>query len=167
MSYNSISSTGGAPHGPTLNGLVQSGTDLLKNMYDIKIFFPNSKTGVPNTGGSSDSAKTDDPDSIDYINYPLTVRAQGFTVPDVSVGSYDIKYHGIAVKRPNGNLEGDRSFELTFREDAAFRLREKFSAWLSAVGDPVTGGVSNRSEEHTSELQSPDHLVCRLLLEKK
>src|SRR5258708_31742605 len=27
--------------------------------------------------------------------------------------------------------------------------------------------VINRSEEHTSELQSPDHLVCRLLLEKK
>src|SRR5258708_31755352 len=26
---------------------------------------------------------------------------------------------------------------------------------------------TNRSEEHTSELQSPDHLVCRLLLEKK
>src|SRR5207244_12576241 len=26
---------------------------------------------------------------------------------------------------------------------------------------------SLRSEEHTSELQSPDHLVCRLLLEKK
>src|SRR5258708_30617830 len=25
----------------------------------------------------------------------------------------------------------------------------------------------DRSEEHTSELQSPDHLVCRLLLEKK
>src|SRR5258708_20588515 len=30
-------------------------------------------------------------------------------------------------------------------------------------------GISSlkRSEEHTSELQSPDHLVCRLLLEKK
>src|SRR5947208_3731004 len=28
-------------------------------------------------------------------------------------------------------------------------------------------GASRRSEEHTSELQSPDHLVCRLLLEKK
>src|SRR5947208_4808727 len=26
---------------------------------------------------------------------------------------------------------------------------------------------TRRSEEHTSELQSPDHLVCRLLLEKK
>src|SRR5438552_12342518 len=28
-------------------------------------------------------------------------------------------------------------------------------------------GSRLRSEEHTSELQSPDHLVCRLLLEKK
>src|SRR5438552_13827572 len=28
-------------------------------------------------------------------------------------------------------------------------------------------GIYSRSEEHTSELQSPDHLVCRLLLEKK
>src|SRR5947208_10684012 len=27
--------------------------------------------------------------------------------------------------------------------------------------------INSRSEEHTSELQSPDHLVCRLLLEKK
>src|SRR5258708_31310280 len=27
--------------------------------------------------------------------------------------------------------------------------------------------MGTRSEEHTSELQSPDHLVCRLLLEKK
>src|SRR5947208_8915641 len=32
----------------------------------------------------------------------------------------------------------------------------------------VRGGqLLPRSEEHTSELQSPDHLVCRLLLEKK
>src|SRR5438552_10440100 len=29
------------------------------------------------------------------------------------------------------------------------------------------GQLVKRSEEHTSELQSPDHLVCRLLLEKK
>src|SRR5947208_6090661 len=37
---------------------------------------------------------------------------------------------------------------------------------------PEPAGAGNphrlrRSEEHTSELQSPDHLVCRLLLEKK
>src|SRR5258708_10044129 len=31
----------------------------------------------------------------------------------------------------------------------------------------ANGPAPRRSEEHTSELQSPDHLVCRLLLEKK
>src|SRR6267154_5114203 len=31
----------------------------------------------------------------------------------------------------------------------------------------ATRGLRPRSEEHTSELQSPVHLVCRLLLEKK
>src|SRR5258708_8181902 len=31
----------------------------------------------------------------------------------------------------------------------------------------LPGPEDDRSEEHTSELQSPDHLVCRLLLEKK
>src|SRR5690348_18099694 len=30
-----------------------------------------------------------------------------------------------------------------------------------------SAGAARRSEEHTSELQSPVHLVCRLLLEKK
>src|SRR5438552_10532701 len=38
------------------------------------------------------------------------------------------------------------------------------------VGPAHVAARSNRrsrSEEHTSELQSPDHLVCRLLLEKK
>src|SRR5258708_6492448 len=41
---------------------------------------------------------------------------------------------------------------------------------VSAVGrgaDASQPWVYARSEEHTSELQSPDHLVCRLLLEKK
>src|SRR5438876_4812672 len=33
------------------------------------------------------------------------------------------------------------------------------------TGEPTKPGA--RSEEHTSELQSPVHLVCRLLLEKK
>src|SRR5947208_11999997 len=36
------------------------------------------------------------------------------------------------------------------------------------AGDALEATAKNhRSEEHTSELQSPDHLVCRLLLEKK
>src|SRR5258708_29253136 len=35
------------------------------------------------------------------------------------------------------------------------------------IASPACSRGPARSEEHTSELQSPDHLVCRLLLEKK
>src|SRR5260221_6682460 len=42
-----------------------------------------------------------------------------------------------------------------------------FSASGSAPGQRLCAGVSDRSEEHTSELQSHSDLVCRLLLEKK
>src|SRR3712207_8688737 len=38
---------------------------------------------------------------------------------------------------------------------------------LSAIVVPTLSGRSARSEEHTSELQSRQYLVCRLLLEKK
>src|SRR5690606_16575740 len=34
-------------------------------------------------------------------------------------------------------------------------------------GRPADPALADRSEEHTSELQSPENLVCRLLLEKK
>src|SRR3712207_7633778 len=36
-----------------------------------------------------------------------------------------------------------------------------------AAGPPGLRGAAGRSEEHTSELQSRQYLVCRLLLEKK
>src|SRR5207244_8763364 len=39
------------------------------------------------------------------------------------------------------------------------------TCWRSRRRSPARW--RDRSEEHTSELQSPDHLVCRLLLEKK
>src|SRR5688500_19979114 len=38
---------------------------------------------------------------------------------------------------------------------------------LPWMGVPQLTGLNKRSEEHTSELQSPCNLVCRLLLEKK
>src|SRR3712207_9417162 len=44
------------------------------------------------------------------------------------------------------------------------------TTWSTGVPDqcPCTSATSrNRSEEHTSELQSRQYLVCRLLLEKK
>src|SRR5438552_9092423 len=61
-----------------------------------------------------------------------------------------------------------RSSDLTDRR--ASRQASGQAFW-QAGGQALwpAGGQAQRarSEEHTSELQSPDHLVCRLLLEKK
>src|SRR6266581_3559950 len=48
-----------------------------------------------------------------------------------------------------------------------FRSRPRGPVRARLVQRPQHGGHRARSEEHTSELQSPVHLVCRLLLEKK
>src|SRR3989442_6349676 len=48
-------------------------------------------------------------------------------------------------------------------EQAGGRLRDP----AARVGGIATVAAEDRSEEHTSELQSRPHLVCRLLLEKK
>src|SRR5258708_24196739 len=56
-----------------------------------------------------------------------------------------------------------------------FDFHSVFTPILLAVPATILLAISissvlrsaNRSEEHTSELQSPDHIVCRLLLEKK
>src|SRR3989442_4054432 len=68
-----------------------------------------------------------------------------------------------------------------FRSDYVFEMDADFShdpahlkEFLKAVegadlvlGSRYLNGKVTRSEEHTSELQSRPHLVCRLLLEKK
>src|SRR3990170_3040166 len=48
-----------------------------------------------------------------------------------------------------------------------FRSSRRSGSTGGRKGWPSTSPARRRSEEHTSELQSPDHLVCRLLLEKK
>src|SRR5258708_30908106 len=59
-----------------------------------------------------------------------------------------------------------------FLKDEEGKLR--LAAGRNYKGEPLLDDktishsiLEERSEEHTSELQSPDHLVCRLLLEKK
>jgi len=125
MSYNRTRTT--AP----IRGLVNAGADLMTNMYDVRIFFP-SASGQPE-------------DSM-FSAYPITVRADGFKIPDVEIDIYPITYHGVSIDRPKTNMKMDRKFDMTFREDAAFDLRRRFSAWLMAICDPVTGGVSNATQ---------------------
>src|SRR5258708_15388893 len=48
------------------------------------------------------------------------------------------------------------------KKKASTKFRDEFGHTPVSTEEDIP-----RSEEHTSELQSPDHLVCRLLLEKK
>src|SRR5437867_9876288 len=79
--------------------------------------------------------------------------------------------HWVAVVRQLGPAfaaraaahDADDSFVADNYKD--LRAHRLFSAGVPA--ELGGGGASQRSEEHTSELQSPYDLVCRLLLEKK
>src|SRR3712207_8996765 len=62
-------------------------------------------------------------------------------------------------------------FAVAFSPDsAAIAIGEsngEIHLWRVADGQPLWTSRGHRSEEHTSELQSRQYLVCRLLLEKK
>src|SRR5258708_31690077 len=63
-----------------------------------------------------------------------------------------------------------RSFAVSHRVGKMWGQHPLANRRSGAVPRPRRGwrhAAARRSEEHTSELQSPDHLVCRLLLEKK
>src|SRR5690348_18129149 len=61
----------------------------------------------------------------------------------------------------------DRFFTQYSNPEHPYRLSEQTTACVPALVLAVFDVDDGRSEEHTSELQSPVHLVCRLLLEKK
>src|SRR2546429_2992881 len=69
--------------------------------------------------------------------------------------------------------DGDRlsvDLQLRVRGDLLLHLRRGVQRGVGARKgghDLIAHGLDDRSEEHTSELQSRLHLVCRLLLEKK
>src|SRR5947208_6068330 len=57
--------------------------------------------------------------------------------------------------------------ELQTRQQELIVVRNDYAKQKLALARAIGLPTGQRSEEHTSELQSPDHLVCRLLLAKK
>src|SRR5258708_38456679 len=83
----------------------------------------------------------------------------------------------LCARRQKGEIRWARAHRIVFHGrvrvgalDVCLRFRH---AEFSDAAESRHAGIwlwiptADRSEEHTSELQSPDHLVCRLLLEKK
>src|SRR5690606_40482996 len=77
--------------------------------------------------------------------------------------SSDLQYSGLT--RPKRCLETQCDSDASFRYlmSSARVIDASVNVWSGVAVD----GATLRSEEHTSELQSRENLVCRLLLEKK
>src|SRR5256885_3150453 len=71
---------------------------------------------------------------------------------------------GVALRQPLTSTQFGAVASLSYT--FAYPVRVRIEAGY-ASGDDAPGFGVRRSEEHTSELQSPCNLVCRLLLEKK
>ena len=82
---------------------------------------------------------------VSYLKTILNCRHPFSHNELISGGHFWAKKH--AIQQGDKNLFDSKSFE--------------------TYGGLTPSTSQIRSEEHTSELQSPDHLVCRLLLEKK
>src|SRR5258708_38126160 len=94
--------------------------------------------------------------SSSYITHHPTTRSFIFFFNDTATTEiYTLSLHdALPISESRHPRPSDRS---TLQP----RLLQFRRCWRGCAGS------GNRSEEHTSELQSPDHLVCRLLLEKK
>src|SRR5207253_8820192 len=102
--------------------------------------------------------------SLFFYTPPATSAYYALSLHDalpiwLSVAARERRLHRIFDHAPAGRL-------LPAPSAAARSPRRTRSASQSA-DDAASCGSSGRSEEHTSELQSRGHLVCRLLLEKK
>src|SRR5258708_6898415 len=116
----------------------------------------------------------------------IVVPALGESIVEATITRW-MKQEGelVAAGEPVVELETDKvNLEVPAEEGGTLQTIKRGPGETVTVGDVIglisqdgkrgregegekTASDQSRSEEHTSELQSPDHLVCRLLLEKK
>src|SRR5690625_3478479 len=93
-------------------------------------------------------------DDVHDLNLMIVTEAEG----DQGILLGAVANRGFSDQSVSLSLGGDELFAGTLDAESTHLLEE---------GEPIIVQNVPRSEEHTSELQSRGHLVCRLLLEKK
>src|SRR5207244_9781108 len=88
-----------------------------------------------------------------------------------SQNSLTASRHGSLPSSISSSSSSSRAVNVTSKMSSKLLISSVLTRSPSMVGEKrqhaADQKLRRRSEEHTSELQSPDHLVCRLLLEKK
>lgn len=103
--------------------LISTGLDAFQNLYDVLITFPLRVTNL--TDGKQ----------LEY-----SIRATSFDYTPLRVGSYDVTYKGISIKRLSPAITGERMFSITFREKYDFELYKYFQKWKHLWFDPSGDG---------------------------
>src|SRR3989449_5423455 len=95
----------------------------------------------------------------------------------VNIMDFCKQFNAKTSKEPDGmiipvlvTIYTDRTFTFITKTPPASELLKRAAGIVKGSAEPnrnKVGKVTKRSEEHTSELQSRLHIVCRLLLEKK
>lgn len=106
--------------------LLKAGADAMSNMFDVRIIFP------------ADLQASLGPDIE-----AMRIRTKGFKAPEFNVMTYDVNYKTISVKRPATKVEGERTFDITFRLDAYYSAYRALKMWASRNGTAATGYASN------------------------
>lgn len=106
--------------------LLKAGADAMSNMFDVQIIFPED---LQSQLGPDISM--------------LRIRAKGFEPPVFNVKTYEVKYKTISITRPATQLEGSRTFSLSFRVDAYYSIYKALKMWASRIGTGSTGYASN------------------------
>src|SRR5205807_4812298 len=87
------------------------------------------------------------------LNFTETFRAAKVSSDSARSSTFRVRRDSIKTREPS-------------RETERMRSGSSSKTYCPTKAASLSAGIS-RSEEHTSELQSPCNLVCRLLLEKK
>ncbi len=72
----------------------------------------------------------------------LQMRITNFSIPEFSVGSYEVAYKTQKFTKPNGRIETPNTFSFSFRADKYWQLYQNFLVWKNLIGNDATGAVA-------------------------
>src|SRR3712207_7112741 len=102
-----------------------------------------------------------------FLALPLSALTEAALTRAVDLGCEHADLRVERIRTQSISLRDARLESLADGEDLGLAVRVVYEGtWGFAAGVVLTAAEA-RSEEHTSELQSRQYLVCRLLLEKK
>ena len=142
----------------------QNNADSLINRFGREQITTNYVDGMPVQRSSLTGRETTSPRASQRITQGLYSKIDPSKYTPASLDLFaETKKYSDLVSKPSTLTEG-----LTVGEEAVDKaIAKDYVAWTTGGFSDIEKSLTQRSEEHTSELQSPDQLVCRLLLEKK